>query len=104
MFPLAVLRAGKGSKIMVDTKNGSSFHGILEECDNYMNLKLLDSVVTSFDGSFSKSEVSFVRGNYIKSIQMPEGSMDKLQEDLKKKQAEQMAMRGQHRDQRESKR
>ena len=53
---------------MVDTKNGESYDGILNGCDNYMNLKLNDVTITSSDGKFSKCAESFIRGNCVKSI------------------------------------
>lgn len=53
---------------MVDTKNGESYDGILDECDNYMNMKLSDAIITTTDGKFYKSKQVFIRGNNIKSI------------------------------------
>lgn len=40
---------------MIDTKNGESYDGLLVGCDNYMNMKLNDVIITSSDGVFNKS-------------------------------------------------
>jgi len=32
---------------MVETKNGESYDGSLESCDNFMNLKLAEVIITS---------------------------------------------------------
>jgi len=54
--------------MMVDTRNGESYDGILEACDNFMNMKLRDVLITSSSGQFSKCEQVFIRGNSIKSV------------------------------------
>lgn len=67
---------------MVDTKNGESYDGILTGCDNWMNLKLKDVIITSYDGKFSKTTEVFIRGNNVKSIQMSDDVLDKYQADI----------------------
>lgn len=70
---------------MVDTKNGESYDGILLGCDNYMNMRLKDVIITSPDGKFSKCPEAFIRGNNIKAIQLTEDLIDKHISDMKKK-------------------
>ena len=70
---------------MVDTKNGESYDGILEGCDNYMNLRLSNVVITSSDGKFSKCQEVFIRGNNVKSIQMSDEVLENHANEIKKK-------------------
>ena len=62
---------------MIDTKNGESYDGQLEGCDNYMNLKLSSVTITTSDGKFNKSKEVFIRGNNIKSIQFDDSVLIK---------------------------
>ena len=61
-------QSGVDCRMMVDTKNGESYDGLLGGCDNFMNLKLLKVIITSANGTFSKCDEVFVRGNSVKSI------------------------------------
>ena len=90
MLPLQVLKqSGVNAKMMVDCKNGESYHGTLAACDAFMNLKLISGVtITSASGVFSKCEEVFIRGNNIKTIQFEKEVLDKHQVEVKRKQAE----------------
>lgn len=47
-LPLHVLKqSGINTQMMVDTKNGDSYEGILVGCDLFMNLKLSKVIITS---------------------------------------------------------
>ena len=70
---------------MVDTKNGDSYDGTLEGCDNYMNIKLKDVIATNSDGVFSKFPVVFIRGNNVKSIQLSDEILENYKLEIKKK-------------------
>lgn len=78
-------QSGVGQQLMVDTKNGESYDGTLESIDSFMNVKLSKVILTSAQGSFSKCEEAFIRGNNIKSIQFEESIIDKHQEEIKKR-------------------
>jgi U6 snRNA-associated Sm-like protein LSm4 len=54
--------------MMVDTKNGDSYDGVLVACDTFMNMQMKDVIITSKDGKFNKCKEVFVRGNNINSI------------------------------------
>ena len=66
--------------MMVDTKNGESYDGILEGCDHFMNLKLSEVIITSANGDFSKAKELFVRGNSIKTIQFDKEVLERHQD------------------------
>ena len=76
-------QSGVGQQVMVDTKNGESYDGNLDGIDTFMNLKLSKVVITSGEGTFSKCEEAFIRGNNIKSIQFEESIISKHQEQIK---------------------
>ena len=40
-------QSGVSQQIMVDTKNGESYDGVLEGIDTFMNVKLTKVVITS---------------------------------------------------------
>ena len=59
-----------------------------------MNMRLKDVVITAANGmSFNKHPVAFIRGNNIKSIQLPTDIIDRHIAELKKKETELKAMR-----------
>jgi U6 snRNA-associated Sm-like protein LSm4 len=70
---------------MIDTKNGESYDGILMGCDNYMNIRMKDVIITSADGTFCKCPEIFIRGNNVKAIQLSEDIIEKHIGDMKKK-------------------
>mmetsp|Transcript_84934 Transcript_84934/g.117262 ORF Transcript_84934/g.117262 Transcript_84934/m.117262 type:complete len:83 (+) Transcript_84934:23-271(+) len=81
MLPLHVLKqSGTQTQMMVDTKNGESYDGILLGCDNFMNLKLGKVIITSKDGAkFSRTDEAFIRGNNVKTIQFAPEVLEKHQ-------------------------
>mgnify|MGYP001948084326 CR=1 FL=1 len=70
-LPMHIMKqSGTTKQVMVETKNGDSYDGILEAIDSFMNVKLTTVVITSEGGEkFSKCPECFIRGNNIKSIQ-----------------------------------
>ena len=59
------------TQILVETKNGESYDGILLGIDTYMNISLTDVIVTAPSGAqFSKHPKCFIRGNNVKSMQL----------------------------------
>lgn len=71
---------------LVETKNGESYDGILNGIDTYMNIRLKDVIVTAASGtSFSKHPEAFIRGNNVKSMQLPEDIIERHIEDIKRK-------------------
>ena len=48
MMPMQIMRqSGVSQQVMVDTKNGESYDGVLEGIDSFMNVKLTKVVITS---------------------------------------------------------
>ena len=70
---------------MIDTKNGESYDGTLEQIDSFMNVQLSSVVITSSTGQFSKCAEVFIRGNNIKTIQFDQNIIKEHQEEIKKR-------------------
>jgi len=94
MFPLGVLKVSVNSQIMVDAKNGSSYHGHLLECDSFMNMKLGQVTITTQNQEFHTAPEVYLRGNQLKSVQLPPDNLKKAEEEQRRKKAEEFAMKG----------
>ena len=67
MLPLSLLKGSAGSPLMVELKNGETYNGHLEACDNWMNLHLREIICTERDGNrFWRMPQAYIRGNTIK--------------------------------------
>ena len=83
--------------VLVDTKNGDTFHGELVACDTFMNLQLAQVTITSEPlqkqsaneaPCFHSCPVVFVRGNNIKTVQFDSEVLQRHSEQVKLRQAE----------------
>jgi len=73
----------------VETKNGETFNGHLDQCDTWMNLHLTEVVCTSRNGDrFWHLPEAYVRGNTIKYIRVPDEMLDKAEEEMMQKEQE----------------
>ncbi|CAN6618925.1 U6 snRNA-associated Sm-like protein LSm4 [Trichomonascus vanleenenianus] len=82
MLPLSLLNAAQGQPLMVELKSGETLNGHLINCDTWMNLTLKEVVQTSADGkSFQKVPQTYVRGNIIKYLQIPDELIDHIKEE-----------------------
>ena len=65
----------------MELKSGETWNGVLLKCDAWMNLILKDAVVTSRDGQrFHKAGEAYVRGNVVKSVRVPDASLESAAE------------------------
>ncbi|CAF0826544.1 unnamed protein product [Didymodactylos carnosus] len=72
---------------LVELKNGETYNGHLQSCDNFMNIHLRDVICTSRDGDrFWKIPECYVRGNTIKYLRLPEEVINMVKEDSVEKQ------------------
>ncbi|ORX74685.1 Sm-like ribonucleo protein [Linderina pennispora] len=86
MLPLSLLNAAVGHPILVELKNGETYNGHLEKCDNFMNITLREVIQTASDGDrFWRLPEAYVRGNTIKYLRIPDAVLDKVKEDMNKK-------------------
>ena len=81
MLPLSLLNASIGKKLVVEMKNGDTYHGILVEVDAYMNIKLKDVIYTSKDqDNFTQISTIYIRGISVKYMNIPEDAVNELKE------------------------
>ena len=67
---------------MIDLKNGETINGTLEVMDRFMNLKVLNAVITSKDGDqFSKVVELYVKGSSIKNVRMVDGTLERAEKE-----------------------
>ncbi|KAJ1643104.1 hypothetical protein LPJ64_005098 [Coemansia asiatica] len=85
MLPLSLLNAAVGFPILVELKNGETYNGHLEKCDNFMNITLREVIQTASDGDrFWRLIEAYIRGNTIKYLRVPDAVLDKVKEDMTK--------------------
>jgi U6 snRNA-associated Sm-like protein LSm4 len=78
MLPLTLLSLCAGNPILVELKSGETYNGTLSAIDNFMNLSLNNVILTSPDGqNFHRIPTSFIRGNNIKYLRVPQEVLDK---------------------------
>ncbi|PWN42836.1 Sm-like ribonucleo protein [Ceraceosorus guamensis] len=81
MLPLTLLNAAKGKPMLVELKNGETFNGTLDLCDNFMNLVLRDVYLTSPTGEqFWKMNECYIRGSTIKYCRVADALVDSVRE------------------------
>lgn len=80
---MSLLNAAVGSPILVELKNGETYNGHLEKCDNFMNITLREVIQTDSDGGrFWRLGEAYVRGNTIKYLRVPDSVLDKAKEEM----------------------
>ncbi|KAJ2359807.1 hypothetical protein H4S01_006003 [Coemansia sp. RSA 2610] len=87
MLPLSLLNTAVGHPILVELKNGETYNGHLEKCDNFMNITLREVIQTASDGDqFWRLLEAYIRGNTIKYLRIPDAAsvLDKVKEDMAK--------------------
>eukprot|EP00011_Vannellida_sp_DIVA3-517-6-12_P012301 CAMPEP_0114631814 /NCGR_PEP_ID=MMETSP0168-20121206/14608_1 /TAXON_ID=95228 ORGANISM="Vannella sp., Strain DIVA3 517/6/12" /NCGR_SAMPLE_ID=MMETSP0168 /ASSEMBLY_ACC=CAM_ASM_000044 /LENGTH=152 /DNA_ID=CAMNT_0001843395 /DNA_START=54 /DNA_END=509 /DNA_ORIENTATION=+ len=83
MLPLSLLRTAQGEQVLVELKNGHTYNGKLQSCDNWMNIILVDAVCTSRDGEkFWNITECYVRGNTIKYLLLPKEVINRVPDEV----------------------
>jgi len=68
--PLKLLNRAINSKVLVKLKSGQEYIGILERCDNCMNLILADAEETNNGDPIARYGKIFIRGNNVLYIKI----------------------------------
>lgn len=90
MLPLSLLKTAVGHPMLVELKNGETYNGHLQSCDNWMNVHLREVICTSKDGDrFWRMPQCYVRGNTIKYLRVPDEVVGLVQEETMKQRKEQ---------------
>lgn len=70
---------------MVESKNGETYEGTLQEVDWFSNIKLARVIITSWDGEkYHKCDKVFLRGNSLKTFQLAKETLQKAVSDKEK--------------------
>ena len=69
-LPLKLLNRAKKTKINVKLKSGSEYNGILDKCDNNMNLIIKDAEETNNGEPIARYGRVLIRGNNILYIRL----------------------------------
>lgn len=84
VLPLSLLRTAQNHPMLVELKNGETYNGHLQSCDNWMNIHLREVICTSRDGDkFWKMPEVYIRGATIKYLRIPDDVLDQVKEDIK---------------------
>lgn len=68
--------------MLVELKSGETLNGHLVNCDTWMNLTLNNVIQTSPNGeTFTKLAETYVRGNLIKYVRVPEELLVEIKEE-----------------------
>jgi U6 snRNA-associated Sm-like protein LSm4 len=71
VFPSDCLRQSLRKPVAVELKTGATYNGVLASADQWMNLVLVDAVLTNATGTyFQKSPEVCVRGNSVRTIRV----------------------------------
>lgn len=84
-LPLSLLRAAKGSAILVELKSGETYNGHLVSTDAYMNVTVSDVICTAASGDkFYKLASANIRGSAIKYLRLPDNCLQLAQQEDEK--------------------
>lgn len=65
---------------MVELKSGETYNGILKSIDKFMNIKLINAILTDPRGEiFREIKEVYIRGNVIKYFTLEEHAIKKLE-------------------------
>ena len=70
--PVMLLHEGEGLTVMVETKLGETYRGVLFEAEDNMNMFMKAVTYTDADGKVSKLEQVYLRGNQISLVTFPD--------------------------------
>ncbi|WFD03911.1 RNA processing protein [Malassezia obtusa] len=99
MLPLTLLNAAQNKPILVELKNGETFNGHLQACDNFMNVTLKDVYQTSASGEqFWKMDECYIKGSTIKYCRVADALIDAVRESEEHARKQRQAAAGHGRD------
>jgi len=71
-IPLLLLHDAQGADVTVELKDGCTYTGLLEECQDNMNCTLKNVTRTDVEGNTTSLAMAYVRGNMILYFSIPE--------------------------------
>ena len=86
MLPVQLLKNSTNRKISVQIKNGDNINGILDNIDNFMNLKIKNITYSDKTGkNFFQAKEIYIRGNSISSIIFEEDLLNTIYKERESK-------------------
>ena len=86
MLPVQLLKNSTNRKISVQIKNGDNINGILDNIDNFMNLKIKNITYSDKAGkNFFQAKEIYIRGNSISSINFEEDLLNTIEKERESK-------------------
>ncbi len=71
-IPVILMHDAEGGIITIEIKNGDTYRGFLDECQDNMNCTMKDCKKTKANGEESKVDVAYIRGSQIVFIILPD--------------------------------
>ncbi|XP_024388930.1 uncharacterized protein [Physcomitrium patens] len=69
---VCVIQALMGLELLVELRNDLSIRGILDDCDNAMNVIIKDATVEDVEGVQKQLPLVFLRGSNIRFVHIPD--------------------------------
>jgi U6 snRNA-associated Sm-like protein LSm4 len=70
-FPSDVLRNSRRKPVAVELKSGATYNGVLASSDRWMNLTVVDAIITAPDGArFWKVPTVCIRGSSVRCVRV----------------------------------
>jgi len=67
-----VIQALMGLELLVELRNDLSIRGILDDCDNAMNVIIKDATIEDVEGDSRHLPLVFLRGSNIRFVHIPD--------------------------------
>lgn len=69
---LCVIKALQGLNILVELQNDICIRGVLDDCDDAMNVTIKDASMEDVEGNEKKLPLIFIRGSNIRFVHIPD--------------------------------
>ncbi|KAH7387071.1 hypothetical protein KP509_16G003800 [Ceratopteris richardii] len=69
---LCVIKALQGHQVLVELQNDLYIRGLLDDCDDAMNVTIKDASLEDVEGNMRKLPLIFVRGSNIRFVHIPD--------------------------------
>lgn len=69
---LCVIKALQGLHILVELQNDVYIRGVLDDCDDAMNVTIKDASMEDVEGNEKKLPLIFIRGSNIRFVHIPD--------------------------------
>ncbi len=71
-IPILLLHDTQGAEVTIELKDGCTYHGLLEECQDNMNCTLKNASRTDLEGNSVQLAMAYIRGSEVLFFVVPE--------------------------------